>query len=153
MESIKSIKDIADYLITRDEDLNRLSLSEIQAIEEKSSFLLPSTYKEFLSLMGNGAGSYMIGSSVYHAEIPFLKQWAADLTVENQLSPLPVDAFVFWMHQGYQAAYFRLSEGQDPPIYYFSEGNQDKEFRLIENSLTNFFIVQLKISYPDVEIV
>jgi hypothetical protein len=32
---------------------------------------------------------------------------------------MPPDAFVFWMHQGYQFCFFRTSDGDDPPVYYY----------------------------------
>ncbi len=35
---------------------------------------------------------------------------------------LPGDAFVFYMHQGDEFGYFRLSDGNDPAIYQYYEG-------------------------------
>ena len=36
---------------------------------------------------------------------------------------LSKEDFVFSMHQGYEFTYFKLSEGDDPPVYQYVEGN------------------------------
>jgi len=40
---------------------------------------------------------------------------------------LPSDAFIFSMHQGYEFWYFRISEGDNPPVYGFHEGEADPQ--------------------------
>ena len=85
----------------------------------------------------------MQGSSVFFDEIFSLKQWAEDLIRDNDIKSLPEYAFVFWMHQGYQLAYFKIDEGDDPPVYFFSEGNVSSAFELKEKTLTDFFMSQL----------
>jgi hypothetical protein len=45
------------------------------------------------------------------------------LLAENHFEePLPKNAFVFYMRQGYQIMFFHLGEDEDPPIYFFGEG-------------------------------
>jgi hypothetical protein len=147
--TLKSIRDIAVFLKERGEKLKPLSVSQIEKMEKQYGILFPNAYREFLSLMGNGAGSYMQGSSVFYNEIFLLREGVNELIKENNITPLPDDAVIFWMHQGYQAAYFRSREGIDPPVYYFSEGDADKSFRMKEKCLTDFFLAQLVISYPN----
>ena len=35
---------------------------------------------------------------------------------------LPATAFVFVMHQGYTMLYFDCTDGDDPPVYLFTDG-------------------------------
>jgi hypothetical protein len=149
---LETITDIAYYLRNKGEELKPLNPDQIKDIEEKLNVRLPEIYKQFLRLMGKGAGSYMKGSSAFYNEILFLKKWAIELVSENKIDSLPGDAFVFWMHQGYQIAYFRLSEGNDPPVYFFSESTNNRGFRLAEETLTSFLLSQLKFFYKYPEI-
>lgn len=145
---IKSVADIAAYLKTRGEKLQSLSDAQIRSIEAFYGVSLSGVYRQFLLLMGNGAGKYMLGSTVFYDDIFRLGEWGQELIEENKLNPAPTDAFFFWMHQGYQTAYFKLSDGDDPPVYYFSEGMGKNEF-VKESSLTNFFIDELIASYSE----
>ena len=148
MMKINSIKDIADILKEGGNNLLPVEAAKITQLEMFYKVSLPGVYKQFLKLMGNGAGVYMQGSSVFFDEIYSLKQWAEELISDNNFRSLPQHAFVFWMHQGYQLAYFNIGEGEDPPVYYFSEGKGGNDFELIEKTLTEFFISQLSFNFP-----
>lgn len=87
----------------------------------------------------------MLGSSVFLDELPDLQEGGRELLAENNMEPLPDNAFVFWMHQGYQMAYFILGESDNPTVYYFSESFEDKAF-VQEKSLLNFFESELAAS-------
>ena len=144
MEKMKSINDIASFLEKRGQKIKPLNWDAIESIEDKFAVTLPLVYKEFLRLMGDGAGEYMKGSSVFFNELFLLEQWTTELILENNIPHLPPGSFVFWMHQGYQAAYFTLDDGDDPPVFLFSEGDDNDGFELVENSLTKFFLTQLE---------
>ncbi|MDI9363589.1 MAG: SMI1/KNR4 family protein [Flavobacterium sp.] len=146
IKEIKSINDLAVFLKKNGNRLKPLEPSEISIIESKFEVRLPIVYKRFLTLMGRGAGDYMLGSSVFFDELFSLRDGAIELLQENHMDSLPEEAFVFWLHQGYQVAYFKLDDGDDPPIYYFSEGQNDKVFELKEKCLTDFFISQLYLN-------
>jgi hypothetical protein len=139
MEGINTIIDIWNILKSRGEKLQPLETVQINKIEKSYNIFLPPVYRQFLRIMGNGAGAYMKGSSVFYDEIFSLRQWANELILDNELDPLPMDSFVFWMHQGYQVAYFKLNEGDDPKVFFLSESEGSKQFELIEKSLTDFF--------------
>jgi hypothetical protein len=136
---VESITEIKKYLKNRGERLKSLGLFELKEFEEKVNVTLPKEYRDFLLLMGRSAGNYMKGSSVFYEQLLHLKEWTDELINENNLPPLPPDAFPFWMHQGYQAAYFRTTEGDNPPVYYFTEGKDLKDFILDTKCLTHFF--------------
>src|SRR5689334_15571453 len=112
---IKSVADIAAYLKSRGEKLRSLTDAQISGIEEFYGISLSGVYRQFLLRMGKGAGNYMLGSTVFYDDIFKLGEWGEALIEENELSVAPPDAFFFWMHQGYQTAYFKLSDVDDPP--------------------------------------
>lgn len=65
------------------------------------------------------------GSAMFYPELNGLRKIATELLVEAQNDfALPLDAFVFFMHQGYQFMYFRTEvEECDPPVYNYIEGD------------------------------
>lgn len=67
-----------------------------------------------------------------------------ELLEENESKHILTDNdFVFWMGQGYMFAFFKLKEGNNPPIYFYSEVKEDQYVK-IANSLTDFYMSYLK---------
>jgi len=118
--------------------LRPCSKEEIKEIALSCNYPLPASYLEFLRNMGRGAGEFLKGSSCFYPEILELRNWAEELLVENSFTPLPDDAFVVWMHQGYQFLFFRAKEGEDPPLYFYLEGQSNDNFIKKEDSFTDF---------------
>ena len=147
--NINSIDEIVGFLKRRGERLLPLTTSQIASIEENCRCELPGVYREFLSRMGNGSGNFMEGTSVFFDRIINLHCQNEELMKENGMPPLPANTFTFWMHQGYRSAYFFANAGDDPPVYFFSEEMSDFGCRLMTNSLTDFFVYQLSVSYPE----
>ena len=144
------MKKIIDRLREQDELFNSYegcSEKEIKEIEAGiSGFPLPSEYKNFLSAMGKRAGNFMLGSSAFYDELGDLKEAAIELLDDNNLKvALPKDAFVFWMHQGYQFAFFTQSNDKDPEVYYYGEGEGLSDFKVLK-SFTEFLLIQLELS-------
>jgi hypothetical protein len=139
-----SMKDIIDRL-KKDQILVGCTQLEIEKLELAFNVKLPAMYKEFLTAMGKSAGKFMLGSSAFWDEVFNFQEWGKELLAENNFKHLPQNAFVFWLHQGYQMAFFIIGEGDNPPVYYFSEGSNQTDFKKVE-SLTDFFLIQLKMS-------
>jgi hypothetical protein len=74
---------------------------------------LPKVYLKYKTYI-NSLLNLELDVSVYNT-------WATELLKENDLV-LPENAYVFHMHQGYTFDFFLLQEGDDPPVYYYLEG-------------------------------
>ncbi len=121
---------------------------EIQEIENEIEFKLPNLYRIYLSEMGKYAGNFMRGSSAFYSDLPDLRDATVELFQENKFDYLlPENAFVFWMHQGYQTAFFLLDDKivEDPEVFYFGEGEELKELKKI-NSFSDFLQIQSQMS-------
>ena len=141
------LKNIKDILFRQKIKTIPCSKEEIQEINGNTGYKLPKAYLEFLEVMGKDAGKFMRGSSCFINEIPFLKEWAVELLMENNFSEkLPQNAFVFWMHQGYQFAFFLLSDEDNPPIYYYNETKEQSSFCQKTDSFTDFLQIELAAS-------
>ena len=97
---------------------------EIADLEVNVGKRLPSRYREFLLGIGRGAGRFLNGRDIFLAALRGLREEAIGLLKENKEEvELQDDAYVFSMHQGYEFTYFNFSEGDDPPVYQYVEGN------------------------------
>jgi hypothetical protein len=56
------------------------------------------------------------------------------------------------MHEGYQFAFFHLSAGDDPPVYWYMEGEHDPLFRLINSSYSEFLLLAMQSQKHTVEL-
>jgi hypothetical protein len=119
---------------------------EVRELQRRLGIVLPKAYEEFLLLMGHGAGAFLRGSDCFFAQVSALQTWAADLLKENGgAAPLPEDAWVFLMHQGYQFSFFRLSEGDNPPTYSYCEGTPHTTFIKSHASFSDFLMTEVDI--------
>lgn len=149
---LKSVLDIASLLYSRGEELKGLSADEVEQVMERFKTRLPLSYREFLLYMGRGAGGFMLGSSVFIDELYDLREGVRELCEENGIPHIPENAFVFWMHQGYQALYFIPEEGvDDPDIYYYTENSHKNGFEKTGHSFTYFLRTELVWLYPDLK--
>lgn len=100
--------------------------SEVAALEAQLGLRFPAAYREYLLLMGHGAGMFLAGSNCFYEDVVQIQQWGRELLEDNGVEQrLPDDALVVWMHQGYQFAWLRSSEGEDPPVYYYHEAKPE----------------------------
>jgi SMI1 / KNR4 family (SUKH-1) len=104
-------------------DLRGCSEAEIDELEKSTGFKLPRCYREFLDLIGQNAGDFQRGSDFLYGHIFPLTDYARE-TMLNGPFQLPENAFVFFSHQGYIFAYFKLLDGDNPPVFTYLEGEQ-----------------------------
>jgi hypothetical protein len=111
--------------IARPSEIVGCTPSEVQQVALDQGSPLPLRYAQFLSEMGRRAGEFLRGTDVFYPEVLRQRQDALELLIENESSlSLPDDAIVFLMHQGYVFLFIRASEGDDPPVYHYKEGNE-----------------------------
>ena len=121
-----------------------------EQIEELYSFMkgkcLPKAYIEFISVMGNGTeDQYLRGDSCFMNEIYDLQQGAIELLKENEsANMLADDDFVFWMSQGCMFCFFNLTEGDNPPVYFYNESGEDR-FIKVAHSIVEFLVNMLEM--------
>lgn len=79
------------------------------------------------------------GSDYYNPDK--LKKWAEALLQDDCFPvPLPDDAYVFVMHQGYEFYFVKLSEGGNPPVYYYLEGQYERDFVKVTDTFEEFIL-------------
>jgi hypothetical protein len=133
-----TIQELAIHLESKGCRLRGCSDKDLLAVEDFFGITLPLAYRDFLLNMGNGAGTFMLGSSVFYDEIFNLKEWAVELLEEDHFKPLPEEVFVCWMHQGYQFAFFYPNQGDDPLVYFYYENKTKENFEKVTESFTDF---------------
>lgn len=122
-QRVRAVVDaITDGTTARPDQLQGLPAEVVLAVERDQQAPMTDAYREFLSLIGGGAGRFMQGEDVYHPRVLGLGTAARELLEENG-SPFlfePTDR-VFSMHQGYQFDFMR-GTGADPEVWSYSEG-------------------------------
>lgn len=120
-------------------EISQCTETEVAQLEQQSGHAIPAAYCKFLLWMGHGAGNFLRGSDVFYEHLRSNVSAARELLRENNISlDLPVDALVFYTHQGYQFAYFQLSAGDNPPVYYYGEGEGVEEIRELYPCFSDF---------------
>lgn len=127
--------------------LNPCTENDIKSLERiTKNKTLPEAYLEFMRKMGRGA-SFLRGYSCFMNEIFDLRQGSEELLIENNFGGYLTDNdFVFWMAQGYMFCFFKLDEGNDPPVYFYTETSDQDEFYKIADSFSEFL---LRFYYKD----
>jgi hypothetical protein len=138
-----NIAELRDLIVSsgvaRSDEIRPCSEEEVTALEVSLGVEMPNAYRDFLLTMGRGAGDLFIGSDVYYDRLFELREWAQDLLDENEATDtIPLDAFVFLMHQGYQFMFLRKSEGEDPPVWAYNEADTTSAFRIVATKFTEF---------------
>ncbi|HBL14916.1 MAG TPA: SMI1/KNR4 family protein [Cyanobacteria bacterium UBA11162] len=139
-------KQLKDLEIVSPDELSGCTHYELNKLERQLGIFLPKAYQEFLLWMGHGGGQFLRGSDCFFKHLPYLYDWGTELLQENNFpEPLPEDAFIFFMHQGYQFSFFRLSEGDNPPIYSYCEGKNQTYFSKIHNKFSEFMETEIEL--------
>lgn len=146
------MKEIIEILKYNNLMLNPCSREDILSLERVLDAKLPKSYTEFLEAAGRGASKYMLGSMWTFNDLEIIQKEAIELLTQNGFRALPQNAFVFWMHQGYQFAFFIIGEEDNPPVYYYNETERNIDFIRTYEKLTDFFydeLINSKIDIPN----
>ena len=139
---------LANSFLMEEEPMHELlacTKQEIITLEQKLDASLPTAYKEFLLWGGHEAGGLLSGSNYSYKNLIELQVDAVEILYENCFpQQLPKDAFIFYMHQGYEFCFFRISEGENLPVYLFNENNDKSSFWRNYLSFSDFLETWLK---------
>jgi hypothetical protein len=113
-----------------------------QEIEEAMKYQgvkrLPKAFLQFLETMGNGGLNFFYYGDWLCEDFADLKECAIEDMARYDLT-LPEDAFVFFTELNHMYRYFLTdNEDDDPPVYQFFEGDDEKT-RQLTGSLTEYF--------------
>jgi len=127
MDKKEIINLLSENKIANDNEIQGFTASEVEQCEQAIGAKLPNQYREFLLATGHDAGLLFQGTDILFRNVENLlelRKDAEDLLAKNEETfTLPADAFVFSMHQGYEFNFFVLSEGNEPPVYQYVEGD------------------------------
>jgi hypothetical protein len=85
------------------------------------------------------------GTDVFYRKVWGLRDGATELLQENNVAAtLPDDAFVFYMHQGYQFMFFHTQEGDNPAVCYYNEGEHHTGFVNLYASYSSFLETEIR---------
>ena len=91
-------------------------------------YRLPAAYKEFLLYGGKEMADLFNLADISYQIAKFWLEHREEIFDiiygEDSDAQLPPDMFVIEEHLGGSVGYFRLTEGEDPPVYYWYEGDQ-----------------------------
>jgi hypothetical protein len=104
---------------------------ELTAVEARMGVAFPAAYRAFLLWNGREFAPWN-GDDMAVDLVPELQEWALETLADgrHQLQ-LPADALVFKQHGGYEFDFFRLGEGDDPPVYDYSQPQAEADFRCL----------------------
>lgn len=94
--------------------------SDVAGVEASCGVQLPEAYRRFLLGAGSRAGDFMVGSDLDVTVLGRIQRGVQDLASESGVV-LPVSAFAFLSHQGYQYLCFDWTQGADPFVYFISD--------------------------------
>jgi hypothetical protein len=121
--------------------------TEVDEIEKVAKKSLPLCYVEFLKTMGKdmdrkeySTRGYLVGNAVFYEDLFDNKEGAIELLQEDGAAlALTDDDFVFYDSQGILFAFFKLSEGDNPPVYFCKEGGGQTSFIKTADTLSAFY--------------
>lgn len=130
--------------LLRDLKVVGCKIHEIVELEKQLGVFLPETYKEFLLWMGKDPNTFLRGSEIAIEHLVKIQGWANEILEERGLPYLPNNAFVFFIHQGYQFCYFLLDDGDDPKVYLFDEVISER-IELLKESYSQWLTTEAEI--------
>ena len=130
--------------------------SEVEKLESMlpNSYRLPAAYKEFMLYGGKKIGklfdafSFSYDMALLHAENGY-SEASSMIKIYDRSAEIPDDIFVLTTHITSYFDYFRLSEGENPPVYSWSD-EEELGIEAIEKPyehFTDFLINQVRLRH------
>lgn len=149
MEYLNKLKNSLDLF-----DIYYVGCSEEEILNIQRNMLsdndkFPNCYIEFLENFGKDmdrkegkSRGYLVGNSVFidDLEINNGPDGLRGLLEDDESTlQVPETAFVFYGSQGILYAFFKLDEGDNPPVYGYEEGYNGSNFPKIADTLSDFY--------------
>lgn len=116
---------------------------DIKLLEQHLGLRLPAAYQEFLLWMGRGTPVLFAGSQCWYNNLIDNQEIATEMLGENSFpETLPVNAFVFFVHQGYQFNFFVCNEN-NPVVYRYHESYETTSFKRIYEHFSDFLDAEI----------
>ncbi len=121
------------------------SVKEIKELEKLIGFSLPEAYRQYLRWMGKDYDGVFVGIDWFITNVIDNTRNLPELLAENEIEfRLPEHYLAFFSHQGYMMAWFNLpKEDEDPPAYFFNEGEQ-LSFPRLEGKFTDVLFEDMR---------
>lgn len=128
--TIYNPKALADDLIRNgvadNETIRGCTPDEIKTLEETFNISLPESYKQFLSVMGNEAGSFIYDVDFTYKHLFQAKEIAEKILDRGRTRgrtnfSFTPSCFVFLTRLNEQFMFFDCSSNDDPPVFHFYE--------------------------------
>jgi len=107
---VERVRELAGSLAREFGNETVVGLSSVEIVEVATALgghELPSSYVEFLRLMGKVAGRMLVGTDIFYPRLLKVKEYAQELFEETGRVDLMSDtSIVFALHQGYQVYWF-----------------------------------------------
>jgi len=117
------------------------SAADVATLEQQHGVQLPEVYRQFLFHFGRGLEGYETGTDFTLNWLPGMKPAADRMLAAEGFQTLAENAFVFWMHQGYQFCFFMCSaEHEDPEVWYFNECAPQIGLVKVADTLSHFLM-------------
>jgi hypothetical protein len=117
----------------------------LRQIEHTIAHPLPVAYRQFLAWMGEDYAGIFQGTNCFVSDIHTNTAALPELLAENGITlSLPESYLVFYLHQGYVAAWFTLpAESDNPSVWFFTEG-ADQSDPINVGTLTDFLLDDMR---------
>ena len=98
---------------------------QIDGLEARLGHQLPAAYRAYLRVCGTHPPRALVGSDCVLGDVLDNNEAAIELLAENGIDRPEEPFVVFLMHQGYHLDYFLIDGSDDPPVYSYTEGDED----------------------------
>jgi hypothetical protein len=122
------VRTMIDARVGTRQTIEGCSPGELRVIAKDAGAPLPAAYRSLMRQVGRRCGCLFEQSTFCYPGVIGLTQWVRE-QLEGAVR-IPADGFCFLNHLGYSTLFFRLSAGDDPPIYHWSDDNPHKLVRV-----------------------
>ena len=135
------VDEVADKIhrsgVLGDYEMRGCSEEQIASLEAGFGKALPTAYRQFLGLLGRGAGPFMSDLELFFPAVAEGNARAKRMLSWEENLELPESAFVFVTRLGEQFMFFEVDgKDSDPPIYHYIEDAE--QFRHAFDSIWEF---------------